>query len=76
MLKLWGTRHSGPYFTALHFFFGIGNALGPILADIFLGHEITEGVVSMNQNETMLLTVAAQTAVKNVLTPLQVRELS
>ena len=37
MLRLWGAERSGPYFTALHFFFGIGNAAGPILAEVFLG---------------------------------------
>ena len=37
MFRLWGAERSGPYFTALHFFFGIGNAAGPILAEIFLG---------------------------------------
>ena len=37
MFRLWGAEQSGPYFTALHFFFGIGNAAGPILAEVFLG---------------------------------------
>ena len=37
MLRLLGAEQSGPYFTALHFFFGIGNAAGPILAEVFLG---------------------------------------
>ena len=37
MLRLWGAEGSGPYFTALHFFFGIGNTAGPVLAEVFLG---------------------------------------
>ena len=37
-LKLWGKEKSGPFFTALHLSFGIGNILGPVLAEIFLDH--------------------------------------
>ena len=35
-LKLWGSDRAGPFFTALHFFFGIGNVLGPLTAEMFL----------------------------------------
>ena len=42
MLRLWGAERSGPYFTALHFFFGIGNAAGPILAEVFLGDDVEQ----------------------------------
>lgn len=34
-LKLWGEQ-VGPFYTALHLFFGMGNVLGPICVDLFL----------------------------------------
>ena len=44
-LKLWGERRAGPFFTALHLFFGIGNILGPVLVEVFLGDDESGGKV-------------------------------
>ena len=39
-LKILGLHNSGSFFTALHFFFALGNVFGPILAEVFLQDDL------------------------------------
>ena len=51
ILKIWSENQAPFYFTCLHFCFGIGNLLGPVMAEIVL----TDGV----KNETSLFKIEA-----------------
>jgi len=51
LLRIWKGRNSSPYMYAMHFFFGLGALLAPILAKPFLREEITGEVFDENGKE-------------------------
>lgn len=48
LLKIWDGRNSSPYMYAMHFFFGLGALLAPIVAKPFLREHIVEEVFGEN----------------------------